>query len=297
MYGPVPTGWAAKLALSDVAVGPTIIPARSASTEHDRRVRGAEVEHDGVGARRVDRRDVGQVGLVRLRLVAVEAGLDRGGVHRRPVLERHAVLQLERQGGRVGVLPRLGQVRQRLQRGRIERDQRVVHRVQHLVVAAGRAGLRIERRGVGRNPDAQRAALLRRWPGGRRRCGRGRARLRGGRRAPLRGGRRPAGRGRCRSACGGRRRGRCGRGGRRCRRGGRGRGAGLLLVARTGRGDECRRSEERRRRVRRRECWTFIGWIPLVVLEPMPRAWRGADWSTARSACTPTISPAAICSA
>ena len=71
-----------------------------------------------------------------------------------------AAADVEQQGLGIGIAPGFGEAGQRLQRCRLEIDQRVVDRIEEGMIRARAAGLRIEARRVGVGRYLQHAALL-----------------------------------------------------------------------------------------------------------------------------------------
>ena len=127
------------------------------------------VERDDSGVLVDDRRAgvVGEVGDRPGRLRpdgddVVEVALDDLGGERRAVGERHIVAEMEGERRRVVAdLPRLGEPRDELARGRILLDERVEQLPCDVqLVVAGAAATRVEVHRVGRQPERERAALL-----------------------------------------------------------------------------------------------------------------------------------------
>ena len=124
-----------------------------------------ELEGDLVLAVHLHAVDGAEIGLhvgARVVLVALEVELHGLGVERRAVVEFHALDEIEHQGLRIGELPRLGKTRLELERLRLEVDQRVEHRVEHVEVRQVAAGHRIDGGRVVGHREPQRAALARR---------------------------------------------------------------------------------------------------------------------------------------
>ena len=136
----------------------------------ERCVRPLEVEPDGVGVDHVHRVDVGRLALpdrLRVRLHPVEVELGGLGVEVGAVVELHPALELEDEGLRVGLGPRLGQAGLEAEL-HVEDQERLVEVVVDLPVDLAAREVRVHRRGLDVEADLERAAALGRGLGQRR---------------------------------------------------------------------------------------------------------------------------------
>ena len=110
------------------------------------------VDHHGG----LDRLELGHAARIGRRLVALDVELHRLGIERLAVVEQDAGAQLHGEREAVGRPRPFGRKLRHIGELRVELDQLVAHRRHHDAIDEAHALRRIERRGIGLQPDAQR---------------------------------------------------------------------------------------------------------------------------------------------